>query len=319
MSVRYIGRKEPALDGVTVSVEPGQIIGVAGRTGAGKSTLALVCGGFIPRVVKARVGGSASVAGVAITSASAADVAGRVGIIFSTPAHQLSASKLTVREELAFGLENLAVPRSEMDGRIDAVLVELGIAHLADRAPLALSGGEQQRVAIASILVMGAGVLVLDEPTAQLDPAGTATVTALLRQTAGSGSAVLCVEQEPTLLGATDRCLLLESGRRAGFDVPAAALGSAALGPLGMLPPTAVRLAEAAGVAPAHAFDETVVAAALVATAAAGAAALTLQSSSPAISLPEMPGNSAASSGGIVVRGLVHRYPVAWRPCAAST
>ena len=90
---------------------------------------------------------------------------GRVGIVFSTPANQLSASKPTVREELAFGLENLGVPRDEMDGRIDGVLTRLGIGHLADREPFALSGGEQQRVAIASIVAMGTNVLVLDEPT----------------------------------------------------------------------------------------------------------------------------------------------------------
>ena len=78
--------------------------------------------------------------------------------MFATPANQLSASKLTVREELAFGLENLGVPREEMDPRIDAMFERLGIAHLADREPFALSGGEQQRVAIASIVAMGTDV-----------------------------------------------------------------------------------------------------------------------------------------------------------------
>ena len=96
--------------------------------------------------------------------------AGRVGIVFASPADQLSASKLTVREELAFGLENLGMPRTLMDPRIDQVLERLGIGHLAEREPFTLSGGEQQRVAIASIVTMGTGALVLDEPTAQLDP-----------------------------------------------------------------------------------------------------------------------------------------------------
>ena len=110
-----------------------------------------------------------------------------MGIVFATPANQLSASKLTVREELAFGLENLGVPRTEMDVRIDSTLERLGIAHLADREPFALSGGEQQRVAIASIVAMGTSLLVLDEPTAQLDPAGTETVADLLEELARAG------------------------------------------------------------------------------------------------------------------------------------
>ena len=152
---------------------PGSVAAVAGRTGAGKSTLALAAAGFIPRVVRAKVDGSVKVGETEATTARLADLAGHVGIVFSAPALQLSASKPTVREELAFGLENLGVAREEMDGRIDEVLDRLGIAGLADREPLALSGGEQQRVAVASVLVMGTRLIVLDEPAAQLDPGGT--------------------------------------------------------------------------------------------------------------------------------------------------
>ena len=153
---------------------PGERVGVTGRTGAGKSTLALAAGGFIPRVVRARLTGDGHDRRHRCRPLpdAGAQLLGRVGIVFSTPANQLSASKPTVREELAFGLENLGVPREEMDGRIDGVLTRLGIGHLADREPFALSGGEQQRVAIASIVAMGTDVLVLDEPTAQLDPGG---------------------------------------------------------------------------------------------------------------------------------------------------
>src|SRR4029079_19739690 len=138
---------------------------------------------------------------------------GRVGIVFATPANQLSASKLTVREELAFGLENLGIPRDEMDARIDATLARLSIGHLADREPFALSGGEQQRVAIASIVTMGTSVLVLDEPTAQLDPAGTLSVADLLDELARGGTAILCVEHDSSVLGRMDRCIVLDHGR----------------------------------------------------------------------------------------------------------
>ena len=262
--VRYPAARTDALEDVSLSVAAGTRVGVAGRTGAGKSTLALLAAGFIPRVVRATVGGRATLGETDLVTAVSKDLLGRVGIVFATPANQLSASKLTVREELAFGLENLAVPRSEMDVRIDAVLARLGIANLADREPFALSGGEQQRVAIASIVAMGTGVVVLDEPTAQLDPAGSEAIADLLAELARDGAGVLCTEHDPAVLRTMDRVAVLEAGRLAAFDIPGVALGTGGL-PAGLQPPTLVRLAEAAGADPTRAFDEPFVAAALAA------------------------------------------------------
>ena len=260
VGIRYPGRREPALVDLGLLVAPGERVGVTGRTGAGKSTLALTAGGFIPRVVRAKLTGEVTIDGIDPTLPDAgAQLIGRVGIVFSTPANQLSASKPTVREELAFGLENLGVPREEMDGRIDGILTRLGIGHLADREPFALSGGEQQRVAIASIVAMGTNVLVLDEPTAQLDPAGTADVGALLGELAAGGTAILCVEHDATILGAMDRVLVLDRGRVVGIDRPGVALGRAVAGTVGLPAPSLVRLAEAAGIDPAHAFDESAI------------------------------------------------------------
>jgi energy-coupling factor transport system ATP-binding protein len=212
LSVRYPGRPEPSLRDVSLDIGRGQRIGLTGRTGAGKSTLALAAAGFIPRVVRGTLTGEASVDGRTVVGTDAADVLGRVGIVFSTPANQLSGSKSTVREELAFGLENLGGLRESMDGRIEAVMARLGIRHLADREPFSLSSGEQQRVAIASIVVMGTGALVLDEPTAQLDPAGTTAVAELLRELAGTGSSILVTSHDPGLLAGTDRCHVLDQG-----------------------------------------------------------------------------------------------------------
>ncbi len=260
LGVRYPGRREPALNGVSVEVPAGSIVGVAGRTGAGKSSLALAAAGFIPRVVRARLEGRVTVAGLDTADASPSDILGRVGIVFATPANQLSASKLTVREELAFGLENLGVPRAEMDPRIDAVLARLGITHLADREPFALSGGEQQRVAIASIVAMGPDILVLDEPTAQLDPFETTLVADILRELAAGGAAVLVVEHDPSVLAGTDRMIILDGGEVAGSGSPGEALSPGVLGPLGLPSPTLVSLAWLADVAPAVAFDERAIA-----------------------------------------------------------
>ncbi len=262
LEVRYPARREPSLRDVSLEVSAGERVGVAGRTGAGKSTLMLAAAGFIPRVVRATVGGEVTIAGVDGRTAEASRLLGRVGIVFATPANQLSASKLTVREELAFGLENLGVPRAEMDPRIDAVLERLAIEHLADREPFSLSGGEQQRVAIASIIAMGTDILVLDEPTAQLDPAGTASVADLLDGLAQSGTTILCAEHAPTVLGRMDRCLVLEDGRPVALDRPGAALAMAGRD-IGLRPPTVVQLAVLAGVAPGREFDESAIAAGL--------------------------------------------------------
>ncbi len=308
VSVRYPGRREPALQGIDLTVAPGERLGVAGRTGAGKSTLALVAAGFVPRVVRAKLTGTASLGDLSLTGTTAGPLLGRTGIVFSTPANQLSASKLTVREELAFGLENLGVPRDEMDGRIDAILARLEIGHLADREPFALSGGEQQRVAIASIVAMGTSVLVLDEPTAQLDPVGTATVGRLLAELAADGTTILCAEHDPTILGGVDRCLVLEAGAAVAVDRPGRALGGATLDPIGLLPPTLVRLAEAAGVDPAHAFDEAAVAAGLGA-ARHSLAALDPASWTPAGPTPAWQPREGGRRVRIVVDELTHRYP----------
>ena len=209
VSVRYPGAATPVLDALALTVAVGERVGVTGPSGAGLSTLALVAGGFIPRVVRADLQGRATIDGIDASTATAVALLGRAGIVFSTPANQLCGSKATVREELAFGLENLGVPRAEMDPRIDAVMARLGIAHLADREPYTLSGGEQQRVAIASIVVMGPRLLVLDEPVAQLDSEGATAVAALLADLASDGTGVLATDRGATLLSTMDRTITL--------------------------------------------------------------------------------------------------------------
>jgi energy-coupling factor transport system ATP-binding protein len=263
LSVRYLTRSSPALEEVSVAVRAGEFVGVAGRNGAGKSTLALAAAGFIPRIVRAHISGAVSIGGRPVVDLSNAELRRSVGIVFATPANQLSASKLTVREELAFGLENLGFARVLMEARIDEVLSRLHIEHLADRDPLALSGGEQQRVAIASIVAMGTNALVLDEPTAQLDPAGAWSVADLLASLTEQGVAVMCTEHASAVLARTDRCLVLVGGRGVSLDVPGLALRDGALADPEMQPPTMAILADAAGVPLEHAFDEARIASAI--------------------------------------------------------
>jgi energy-coupling factor transporter ATP-binding protein EcfA2 len=283
LTVRYLTRNRRALDGIELTVPAGELIGVTGRNGAGKSTLALASAGFIPRVVRAEVGGEVLVDGKAASTATRAELVQRVGIVFSTPANQLSAARQTVREELAFGLENLGVMRGDIDARVDAALSELGILGLADRPPGALSGGEQQRVAIASVLVMGAGSLVLDEPTAQLDPAGTEAVAGLLGERARAGIAVLVAEHKPSILGRTSGCLVLAEGRTAALGGPGAVLGSVNAAVLGGAGPSLVSVAEALGLDPGLGFDAGVLAREIVARAPSKAARVPVSPASPSV------------------------------------
>jgi energy-coupling factor transporter ATP-binding protein EcfA2 len=302
LTVRYFGRDVDALQDVSLEVPPGSLVAVAGANGAGKSTLALAAAGFIPRIVRAQLSGQIRV-GASIDKDGAEGRLHEVGIVFANPHNQLSATKATVREELAFGLENLGIPRSEMDPRIDDVLERLRIGHLADRSPFALSGGEQQRVAIASIVAMGMRVLVLDEPTAQLDPLSTSAVGDLLGSLAAEGSSVLVAEHAPTILGAAGQCLLLAEGRPITVDVPGRALSSNVLAPIGLHAPTLVLLAEAAGLGPESAFDEEAIARALG------------RGMPVAASLPDSPSPVAWTAvrdvqpAAISIHGLRHVYP----------
>ncbi len=311
LGVRYLTRPLPALQEIRLAVAEGEIVAVAGRNGAGKSTLALAAAGFIPRVVRAELRGDVRIEGRSTRAATLAQLLGRVGIVFASPASQLSSAKLTVREELAFGLENLGVPRAEMAPRIERVLDELGIAPLAERFPLALSGGEQQRVAIASILVMGPNVLVLDEPAAQLDPAATAQIAEILKARAAAGGSVLVTEHKASVLGRADRCLVLEAGRSVALDSPGCALGSAVLEPLGMTAPTLVQVAERLGLDPALAFSPDELAAAIRARPVAKG-----EATPAAVPHPTPPGGPApwgtvrdVRPVGLRVEGLSHRYP----------
>jgi energy-coupling factor transport system ATP-binding protein len=310
LTVRYFTRSASAIDGLSLSVPRGSFVTVAGRNGAGKSTLALAASGFIPRIVRAHVEGEASIGGRRMADLPDAELRRSAGIVFATPANQLSGSKLTVREELAFGLENLGVPRAAMDPRIDQVLARLHIETLADRQPLALSGGEQQRVAIASIVAMGTNLLVLDEPTAQLDPAGTTSVASLLVELARDGAAVLCAEHSAEVLLASDRCLVLGEGRAIVQDTPGRALVDPAATEAGIPPPTLALLAHAAGLRPDAAFREDLVAAKLATSDGARRAAESLRAvverraeDRPAVALGD--GRAPAT---IDVSGLRHVY-----------
>jgi energy-coupling factor transporter ATP-binding protein EcfA2 len=177
----YPGESEPALSRINLDLPSGQFLGIVGASGSGKSTLCYALSGFVPHFYRGDSEGSIFLDDQDLAKTTLGELAGKVGLVFQNPFNQISGARFTVREEIAFGLENLGVERGAMEARVAEAMQLVNISELAERSPFSLSGGQQQRVAIASILAMQPQVLVLDEPTSQLDPAGTDGVFAALR------------------------------------------------------------------------------------------------------------------------------------------
>jgi len=191
----------PALQGLSLQVEAGEFVLLTGPSGCGKTTLARVISGLIPHVYRARIEGTVSVAGLDPRTVSLPQVAAHAGLVFQNPAVQLF--NLAVEDEVAFGPRNLGLDEAEVMRRVAWSLASVGAEHLRGRTVRALSSGEKQRVAIATVLAMGSRLLVLDEPTSSLDPPGARLVLETLeRLHADQGVTLLLIEHR---LGAVAR------------------------------------------------------------------------------------------------------------------
>jgi energy-coupling factor transporter ATP-binding protein EcfA2 len=213
VTYRYPLTDTPALRAVNLRIEPGEFVALIGPNGAGKSTLCYTLAGFVPHFFKGELTGSVQVAGLNAARAGLSEWVLNVGLVFQNPFNQVSGAKYTVFEEVAFGLENMGVPRDEMRARVERALELTGIRDLADRSPYTLSGGQQQRLALTSILVMEPSVLVLDEPTSQLDPIGTREVFGVVRAMAARGLTVVLAEHKLEWIAQfADRVIALHEG-----------------------------------------------------------------------------------------------------------
>ena len=242
LSYRYPEAAVAALDGVDLALDGGITI-VAGPSGGGKSTLLRLLNGLVPHLYGGRIGGRAVVDGHDVMRTPSRRLATSVGFVFQDAERQ--AVHATVERDIAFGLENLAVPSAAMHGRVRDVMDALGIAHLRGRTIATLSGGERQRVAVAGALVLRPRLLVLDEPFAQLDGDGAGALLDLCLELSRQGTAVVVSEHRlDDLLPAADALITIAEGRLAGPAPPAtlaAALDSA---------PQVVRLSQLLGWTP---------------------------------------------------------------------
>lgn len=217
VSYRYPGYRRPAISGIDLHVGAGEVVGLVGPNEAGKSTVCLIASGLAPASIGGELTGDVLVDGTNLRGLAVHDLPGRIGIVFSNPAGQLSGVATTVFEEIAVGPVNLGLPVSETVDRVQAAMREIGITDLAERQPARLSGGQTQLVAIASMLAMRPGTLVLDEPVAELDPETRELVAGALRSIARAGSAVLVAEHDLGFLDAVGaRTVRIDAGRTDG-------------------------------------------------------------------------------------------------------
>ncbi len=213
LSFRYNSRPELAIEDISFSVSPGEMLLVAGSSGCGKTTLARCINGLIPRSYGGQRTGKVLLNGRDVAEMSLVQVAQSVGTLLQDPERHIVASN--VFNEIAFGPENLGLPRDEIIERIEQVLKRLKIEHLRNRETFTLSGGEKQKVALAGLLVMRPSILLLDEPLASLDPASAQEALEIFRSLADEGSTVVLIEHrvEDALRARPDRLLYMAGGK----------------------------------------------------------------------------------------------------------
>jgi|UniRef100_UPI00332CF7E4 energy-coupling factor transport system ATP-binding protein len=238
-----------ALDGINCEIHAGEFIGIIGRNGSGKSTFCQALTGLVPNFYRGAYGGKVFVDDIEVRHVEVDDLCRKVGIVFQNPFNQVTGSKLTVYEEIAFGLENFGIPRDEMIRRIDRSLEELDIVRFKDRAPFDLSGGQMQRMAIASIIAMEPEVIILDEPTSQLDPQGSEEVFRAVQRLSRQGITIIMAEHKMEKIAAySDRVMLLDDGKLVDFDAPGAIFSRNDLKEHGVIAPSYTRICRELGI-----------------------------------------------------------------------
>jgi energy-coupling factor transporter ATPase len=213
LSYTYPGGTKRSIEDVSIRIEKGEFTLITGPSGCGKTTLCRCFNGLIPHFYQGEMKGEVFVAGLNITEHTIYELAKHVGLVFQNPENQLFA--LSVEKDVAFGLENLGVPREEMRKKVDWALELTGIYGLRERAPHELSGGQQQRVAIASVLAMQPEVIVLDEPTSFLDPLSARRIFEVIHYlNTNLGVTVILVEHRLDLTARyTDHIVIMNEGK----------------------------------------------------------------------------------------------------------
>ena len=213
VSYKYPLEEKQALKNINIEIKKGEFWAVIGKNGSGKTTFCNMLRRFVPDFYKGELTGKITLEDKELKDYSQKELVQKIGFVFQNPFTQISGVKDTVFEEIAYGLENLGLDKEEIISRVEKILKLLEIEKLRHRNPYDLSGGQKQRVALASIIAMDPDILVIDEPTSQLDPKGTEDIFKIINLMANEGKTIILVEHKLELIAEyAENILVLDEG-----------------------------------------------------------------------------------------------------------
>ena len=213
VSYKYPLEEKQALKNINIEIKKGEFWAIIGKNGSGKTTFCNMLRRFVPDFYKGELTGTITLEDKELKDYSQKELVQKIGFVFQNPFTQISGVKDTVFEEIAYGLENLGLDKEEIISRVEKILKLLEIEKLRDRNPYDLSGGQKQRVALASIIAMNPDILVIDEPTSQLDPKGTEDIFKIINLMANEGKTIILVEHKLELIAEyAQNILVLDEG-----------------------------------------------------------------------------------------------------------
>ena len=213
VNYKYPLEDKQALKNINVEIKKGEFWAVIGKNGSGKTTFCNMLRRFVPDFYKGELTGKITLEDKELKDYSQKELVQKIGFVFQNPFTQISGVKDTVFEEIAYGLENLGLEKEEIISKVEKILKLLEIEKLRDRNPYDLSGGQKQRVALASIIAMDPDILVIDEPTSQLDPKGTEDIFKIINLMANERRTIILVEHKLELIAEyAENILVLDEG-----------------------------------------------------------------------------------------------------------
>ena len=213
VNYKYPLENKQVLKNINIEIKKGEFWAVIGKNGSGKTTFCNMLRRFVPDFYKGELTGIITLEDKELKDYSQKELVQKIGFVFQNPFTQISGVKDTVFEEIAYGLENLGLEKEEIISKVEKILKLLEIEKLRDRNPYDLSGGQKQRVALASIIAMNPDVLVIDEPTSQLDPKGTEDIFKIINLMANEGKTIILVEHKLELIAEyAQNILVLDEG-----------------------------------------------------------------------------------------------------------
>ena len=213
VNYKYPLENKQVLKNINIEIKKGEFWAIIGKNGSGKTTFCNMLRRFVPDFYKGELTGKITLEDKELKDYSQKELVQKIGFVFQNPFTQISGVKDTVFEEIAYGLENLGLEKEEIISKVEKILKLLEIEKLRDRNPYDLSGGQKQRVALASIIAMDPDILVIDEPTSQLDPKGTEDIFKIINLMANEGKTIILVEHKLELIAEyAENILVLDEG-----------------------------------------------------------------------------------------------------------